>query len=301
MRVTGFSEITPERAAYAGEDPWFVEIALTGKCNFKCGYCNRFSEQACKEDLFSYFDTFESCRHIQVTGGEPTVHRDFDEIMAACRAKAKRVGLSTNGTAKMERYLECGADMFSISLDDYNMDKLVARGYRNPEKVVATISRLAEKFYVDVGVVIDSDNVDRVEEIIAYILSLGVSDVKLSTSTKDELIPKFEGDYSDYPILNYRVRNFQAGHQMRGWPGKRCRIAENDVTIVGSEHYPCLIYFREGGAAIGRIGEDVMEQRKRWADSHLPQKDRICRKYCMDFKCEFNQGSYEGKEGEAGE
>lgn len=293
MRETGFTEITPERAAYCGDAPWFVEIALTGKCNFSCSYCNRFTSEVRKQDLFAYFETFRACRHIQLTGGEPTLHSEFDEIMAACKRKAVRVGLSTNGTARLNRYLACGADMFSISLDDYDMGILAARGYRNPDLVIDTIRTLAKTTYVNVGMVIDSLNAGRAEEIIDFILSLGVADIKLSTSTKDELIPEFKGNYVAFPILNYRVKNFQDGHQMRGWPGKSCRIAKNDVTVVGSHHYPCLVYFREGGSAIGKITENVKEQRDMWSRSHRPQEDAICCKYCMDFKCEFNGGRYD--------
>lgn len=292
MRETGFSEITKERMLYKGEDPWYVEIALTGKCNFNCSYCNRFKCEVDKKELFSYFDTFNNCRHIQLTGGEPTLHPNFDEIVSVCKNKAMRVGLSTNGTAGINRYLELGVDMFSISLDDYDQDILLKRGYKKPQLVIDTIKELSKTTYVNVGLVIDSLNINRIEDIINFILSLGVDDIKLSTSTKDELIPKFNNDYRGYPILDYRVRNFKDGYQMRGWPGDRCKIAENDITIVGNKHYPCLIYFREGGNEIGLIDEDIKKQRSLWVKTHKSKEDPICRKYCMDFKCEFNGGNY---------
>lgn len=288
MKNTGFPEITDERRIYQGSDPWYMEIALTGRCNFRCHYCNRFHGECDIESLKQYFQTFSSCKHIQITGGEPTLHKDFMAIMDLCVQKASNIGLSTNGTAGLSIYESCGANMFSISLDDYDMDVLKNRGYRKPELVVDTITQLSRLFYVNVGLVIDSRNIDRIEDVIDFILSLGVSDIKLSTSTQDPLIPKFQKQYQDYPILNYRVENFKQGYQMRGWPGKKCYIAVSDVTIVGDSHYPCLVYFREGGGAIGKIYDNVKMQRMEWVQKHTPQKDPICRKYCMDFKCEFN-------------
>lgn len=34
MAITGFSEITDRRLSYEGNQPWFLELAITGKCNF---------------------------------------------------------------------------------------------------------------------------------------------------------------------------------------------------------------------------------------------------------------------------
>ena len=68
-----------------------------------------------------------------------------------------------------------------------------------------------------------------------------------------------------------------------------CGIAKNDVTIVGKHHYPCLVYFREGGSPIGEINQSMIEDRLKWSIEHDTLKDPICSKYCMDFKCEFNK------------
>jgi MoaA/NifB/PqqE/SkfB family radical SAM enzyme len=288
MKNTGFSEITKERALYKGIDPWYIEIALTGKCNFNCMYCNRFNTETNIYNVEKYFSTFVKCKHIQLTGGEPTLHKDFLNFVSLCKSKSNVIGLSTNGTYGLEKYEKLNINMFSISLDDYDCDILKQRGYKNPEKIIKTIQELSKNFYVNVGLVIDSININRIEDIIDFILNLGVNDIKLSTNTKDELIPKFKKDYSDYPILNYRVNNFKNNRQMRGFPAKQCYIVKNDITIVGDKHYPCLIYFREGGHPIGNINEHVYEDRLKWFESNNTKKDLICKKYCMDFKCEFN-------------
>jgi hypothetical protein len=124
---------------------------------------------------------------------------------------------------------------------------------------------------------------------IDFILSLGVSDVKLSVSShQSHLMPDFIKDYSKYPILNYRVENFKNKKNMRGFPANKCYIASNDVTIVGKHHYPCLVYFREGGKPIGMVSKNIYAERNMWVLGHESKKDPICKKFCMDFKCEFN-------------
>ena len=196
--------------------------------------------------------------------------------------------MSTNGTFGIDNYSKLNIDIFSISLDDYDQNILINRGYKNPSKIIETIRELSKNFYVNVGLVIDNINISRLEDIIDFILDLGVDDIKLSTNTKNELIPKFKKDYKEYPILNYRINNFKQNKQMRGFPSKKCHIAKNDITIVGNKHYPCLIYFREGGKPINNLNKNVYEDRLIWFKNHNSQKDKICKKYCMDFKCEFN-------------
>ena len=299
MENTGFSEITNERLFYTGENIWYLEVALTGKCNFNCVYCNRFKSELDVGSFYNLLDShYSQIKHIQITGGEPTTHPKFMEIMHRCRDNAIHVGLSTNGSGNLLDYLNCEADMFSISLDDYDLSILEKRGYKKPQLVIDNIKALcAAKRYVNIGLVIDDLNYTRAEEIIKYILSLGVNDIKIATSTKSEYLPVIDGNYEKYPILNYRVNRFKNGLDNRGNQScdlvPECGIVKNDVTIVGNSHYPCLVYFREGGRPIGKINnssyKNILNERALWAEHHDCSEDEICKKYCMDFKCEFNK------------
>ena len=289
MKNTGFSEITEERLQYRGNDPWYLEVSVTGRCNFNCRYCNRFNCEIDINILENFLKSTVQLKHIQVTGGEPTVHDDFDTIVKLCRKHTQKLGLSTNGSADLDKYLSCPADMFSISLDDYDLDILEKRGYKNPQHVVHVIKELSKSKYVNVGLYVDALNFTRVEEIVDYILSLGAHDVKISTALG--LLPVFIKDYDEkHPILHYRVVNFKNGLPMRGRPAEHCHIIGNDITIVGEQHYPCLVYFREHGAAIGNVTdwETMRIERENWIDRTDCTKDNICKRYCMDFKCEFN-------------
>jgi len=289
MVNTGFSEITLERLNYRGSSPWYLEVAITGKCNFSCKYCNRFNSDLDIESFERFLDSVDMLHHIQITGGEPTVHPEFERIVTLCRNHSKRVGLSTNGSKDVDYYLSLPVDMFSLSFDDYDHDILRSRGYQNPQHVENVIRELSKSRYVNIGLFIDHLNVDRAEAIVDYVLALGVTDIKLSTSSHDlGIIPTFSKPYSNYPILSYRVNNFMSGKAMRGFPANKCNMLKNDVTIVGNKHYPCLVYFREGGNEIGCVDDNMMSDRVNWSDSHNCKTDPICSKFCMDFKCDFN-------------
>ncbi len=288
---TGFSEITVDRLQYEGTNPWYLEIALTGRCNFKCTYCNRFEAETTVAKVYSFLDSIDTLKHIQVTGGEPTIRKDFESFINRIRPHTLCLGVSTNGSADLEFYESLPIDMFSISLDDYDNNILESRGYQKPTHIKHVITELAKVKYVNVGLVVDHLNVHRIESIIDYILSLGVHDIKLSISTRTlELMPEFSEyqKYEQYPILSYRVKNFRNKKPMRGYPVKKCYISEHDVTIVGDKHYPCLVYFREGGNAIGDVNSSILQDRIDWVNTHNCLADTICSKYCMDFKCDFN-------------
>ena len=217
MVNTGFSEITQDRLKYFGNDIWYLEVAITGKCNFNCNYCNRFSANLDLKSFYKVLKSNNKIHHIQVTGGEPTTHPAFFDIMNCCKEHCLTLGLSTNGSAHIHTYMRSQADRYSISFDDYLMDELIKRGYKNPINILLNIIQLIrEGYYVDIGLVIDERNVDRIEEIIKYLLGLGVNDIKLSTSTKSGIIPKIVGDYSRHPILNYRVERIKQGLDNRG-------------------------------------------------------------------------------------
>lgn len=289
MKNTGFSEITNKRLSYNGKEPWFLELPLTGKCNFNCKYCNRFKADLNENLLFKWLKSVPKLKHIQVTGGEPTEYKNYKEIVNKLRKHTDVLGMSTNCSKTISDYINMPIDMYSVSIDDYDLSILKGRGYKDPEHTIKTINSMSKYKHVSAGTIIDEQNIDRIESIIEFILSLGVDDIRLSVTTHNtNLKPKFTKTYPNNPILNYRVKNFIAGRPMRGFPTEKCHIMENDLTIIGDKHYPCLVYFREGGGAIGKVGSFMLKERLKWAENHDCKKDSICSKYCMDFKCDFN-------------
>jgi molybdenum cofactor biosynthesis enzyme MoaA len=291
---TGFSEITQERVVYNGSDPWFIELAITGKCNFSCHYCNRFEANTDLSMLNSYFNSIGKARRIHITGGEPYLHNEFDHIVASCMQKTDALSISTNGSQPISKYLDTPADCFHISLDDYDLDVLVSRGYKEPNKVIDNIKTLSHSGKkVLIGMFLDSRNVSRANAIIDFILDLGVTDIKISTSLRLErksFTLAIKENYLNYPTLNYRLNNFKNNLGMRGYlTSNKCYLLKSDVSIIGNYHYPCLVYGREKGTALGNLDDiNVLEQRAAFQRSHNPLDDKICKNYCMDFKCDFN-------------
>ena len=117
--------ITWQRAVRRSDDraelppfgPVSINLDLTSACNFRCPHCvdsgiintgEALSLDAIKQSI----DTLQKkglLSVILIGGGEPTVHRDFEEIVRFIRNRGLQVGIATNGS-RLER-VEAVADL----------------------------------------------------------------------------------------------------------------------------------------------------------------------------------------------
>lgn len=293
----GFLEITDNRLESIDSGMHYLEFAITSKCNFDCSYCNKMTD----EDL-SIFEidvlfqklARENLQFVQFTGGEPLIRKDLIEIVTLAKSYGFRCGISSNGSFPLTKYfdlIDAGVELFSISLDT-NTDML--SGQRNLFQVANVIKEVSERVYTNVGMVISEETIGKEQEIIEYIISLGAHDVKISTdSHKSFILPHLTKRYGK-PILDYRLEKFSKQEDMRGCGAdvKKCFLVKNDISVKGNKHYPCLVYAREGGEAIGLIDGDIKSQRIEWFNETKVSEDPICSKYCMDFKVDFNRRAF---------
>jgi len=76
-------------------------IRLPG-CNLKCSYCD--TKYAWKEESWSTKISFEElkdnlpCTNVLITGGEPTIHKDFELLFTSLQFCGKTIHVETNGT-----------------------------------------------------------------------------------------------------------------------------------------------------------------------------------------------------------
>ena len=96
---------------------------------------------------------------------------------------------------------------------------------------------------------------------------------------------------SKHPILAYRVANFIKGRNVRGIKEcdcNKCHLILDDSIVAGDYHFPCVIYMREKGEAIGKVNKNMREERIEWMIRHDCFKDPICRKNCLDICVDYN-------------
>ena len=119
-----------------GREINYLRVSLTDRCNFRCTYCMPEnmtfaprSEQLEVSELLLICQAFVELgvEKIRLTGGEPTIHPDFDRlILELSKLKGlKNIALTTNGSKlakKSEVLSQSKVQQVNISLDSVNPD-----------------------------------------------------------------------------------------------------------------------------------------------------------------------------------
>ncbi|OYD23079.1 GTP 3',8-cyclase MoaA [Oceanimonas baumannii] len=109
----------------------YLRLSVTDVCNFRCQYC---LPDGYRPDGRKTFLTLDEIRHItqafatmgtnkvRITGGEPSMRRDFTDIIEAVASTPgiRKVATTTNGYRMAERVADwrsAGLDAINVSLD----------------------------------------------------------------------------------------------------------------------------------------------------------------------------------------
>ena len=128
----------------------YIRMSITDVCNFKCGYCLPNGYQVDKSDNRKFLHLDEIKRlamvfsklgvsKIRITGGEPTVRKDFFEIIKILKEVGiKKVSITTNGyhlDKKAKMLVDSSLNGINISIDslDRNIFKSITGHDRLPE------------------------------------------------------------------------------------------------------------------------------------------------------------------------
>lgn len=307
----GFYTLEDERAANVSEKTplWRCELILSDRCNFNCPYCRGIKEEH-KGDMsleeakrIVSLWASEGLRNIRFSGGEPTVWKGLLELVAFTKEKGiSRIAISTNGYASLNFYkklIDNGVNDFSISLDACcsSTGDTMAGGIPGAwKKVTDNIRELAKLTYVTVGVVLTENNLPELEKTIAFASDdLNVSDIRVISAAQEnkhlDNISVRQDILDKHPILKYRISNFKVGKKVRSISendNPKCPLVLDDMAVLDSKHFPCIIYLREQGMPIGNMDQNFRQQRLEWFKSHNAFKDLICQKNCLDVCVDYN-------------
>ena len=307
----GFYTLNDERCKNSCVDSQLMrcELILTDACNFKCPYCRGLRDDVkgtLSLDKSKYIIDLwakDNLKNIRFSGGEPTVYKGLLELVEYTKSKGiERIAISTNGSADFELYqklIDEGVNDVSISLDACcsSYGDMMAGGIEGAwVKVIENIKKIAKLTYVTLGVVVTEDTIADLKNTIEFAASMGVADIRIISSAQYnqllEMAKTVSKDvYTKYPILKYRIENLNNQRNVRGLnrtDSHMCGLILDDMAIAGEYHFPCIIYMREHGNAIGEISENMREERFKWSREHNCYKDDICRNNCLDVCIDYN-------------
>ncbi|HWZ44169.1 MAG TPA: radical SAM protein [Candidatus Saccharimonadales bacterium] len=142
--------------------PVQAQIIPMRKCNLSCTYCNEFDEVSDPvpvEEMFRRIDKLAALGTtlIVISGGEPLLHPQLDDVIARIRSHGMIAGLITNGyllvPERIQSLNRAGLDHLQISIDNVLPDDVSLKSLKVLDKKLQWLKEHAI-FHVNINSVI---------------------------------------------------------------------------------------------------------------------------------------------------
>jgi len=152
------------RALASTDHPLLAHIIPVRRCNLACTYCNEFddfSKPVPTEEMFRRIDKLGALGTAVVTisGGEPLLHPELDDVIHRIRANGMIAGLITNGyllvADRIQRLNRAGLEWLQISIDNLNPDEVSKKSLKVLDKKLQVLAEHAD-FHVNINSVVGS-------------------------------------------------------------------------------------------------------------------------------------------------
>jgi MoaA/NifB/PqqE/SkfB family radical SAM enzyme len=158
--VRGAAKIA--HALASTEHPLLAHIIPIRRCNLACEYCNEyddFSKPVPVETMFQRVDKLAELGTsvITISGGEPLLHPELDEIIRRIRKRGMVAGLITNGyllvAERIQRLNRAGLEWLQISIDNVTPDEVSKKSLKVLDKKLQLLAEHAD-FHVNINSVV---------------------------------------------------------------------------------------------------------------------------------------------------
>lgn len=237
--------------------PIDVHLIPIRRCNLSCAYCNEydnFSKPVPTAEMIRRVDRLAALgtNIITISGGEPLLHPELEEIVRRIRHHRMIAGLITNGylltAERIGRLNQAGLDHLQISIDNVMPDEVSKKSLKVLDQKLQWLAQHAE-FHVNINSVLGSPirNPEDARMVARRALELGfTSTVGILHDQSGQLKPLSERQQrifteimtmgkASYARLNQFQRNIARG-QPNDW---RCRAGSRYLYICedGLVHY----------------------------------------------------------------
>jgi MoaA/NifB/PqqE/SkfB family radical SAM enzyme len=144
------------------DHPLLAHIIPIRRCNLACEYCNEyddFSKPVPTKTMFQRVDKLADLGTsvITISGGEPLLHPELDQIIGRARKRGMIAGLITNGyllvAERIERLNRAGLEWLQISIDNVTPDEVSKKSLKVLDKKLELLAEYAD-FHVNINSVV---------------------------------------------------------------------------------------------------------------------------------------------------
>lgn len=307
-----------------------LDLNITNRCNFRCTHCAFDSgvldlpELTLSELEKILRETKEiGGQRFDITGGEPLVREDVDEIIKIGKGLGYKIELVTNGSLlnkeKLKKFKELGLDGIAISLDGstpeaYN--KIRRRDEKTFYKVIENIRASRETgFYTKINTTVFACNLEDIPNITELALSLGVNELGLYYFTpigrgnrSKEIAAEpvkwlnvIRGKLKEYQNKGLKISLEFPLIERENWnPDFGCIVNKEKShlqVLPDGDVYPCAIlasYNKPIANLKSASVKDIWNNTQLWGDywASLSGLFENCNRSCVDFKQAFDMKKY---------
>jgi MoaA/NifB/PqqE/SkfB family radical SAM enzyme len=208
------------KALLSIKHPILAHVIPVRRCNLDCGYCNEYDDVSTPvpfEEMKRRLDRLADMGTtiITISGGEPLMHPDLDDIIRHIRRRGMIAGLITNGfflnKERIERLNAAGLEHLQISIDNAVPDEVSKKSLKSLDGRLEMLSEWAE-FQVNINSVLGSGvkNSEDALKIAHRALELGfTSTVGIIHDHSGQLKPLSERDQAIFEeIMTLGKRSF---------------------------------------------------------------------------------------------
>ena len=216
------------------ESPLLAQLVVIRRCNLSCGYCNEYDDYSPPipvEELFARVDRLAElgCLVLTLTGGEPFMHPNLDEVVARAVSHGMVVTAISNAypitKGWIERMNDAGLSLLQVSVDNMEPNDVSQKSWSKIKKRLLLLKEHA-RFKLNINAVLGSSPPKQTRELIDEIRSLGFyMTVGLLHNEQGQIDPGLIGDilpefYEEMRALCNKSFFHQFGE---GWEHKMLR------------------------------------------------------------------------------
>src|SRR3954463_1621428 len=144
------------------DHPIMAHLIPIRRCNLSCTYCNEYDDYSKPISLDTIRGRIDKLAYlgtsiITLSGGEPLLHPELDDVIRRMRQQGVIAGMITNGyllTAdRIKRLNDAGLDHMQISIDNVMPDDVSKKSLKVLDKKLQLLSECAE-FHVNINSVV---------------------------------------------------------------------------------------------------------------------------------------------------
>ncbi len=239
------------------DHPVMAHIVPIRRCNLSCAYCNEYDDYSKPVPIETMKQRVDDLHRlgttiVTISGGEPILHPELDDLISYMRSKGIITGMITNGyllTAdRIQRLNRAGLDHMQISIDNLMPDDVSKKSLKVLDKKLQLLSEHAD-FHVNINSVVgggihnphDALVVGRRARQLGFTSTVGIihdgdGQLRPLADQEREVFLKMKSmERSNYSRLNWFQNNIAMG-KPNDW---KCRAGARYLYIceVGLVHY----------------------------------------------------------------